>query len=87
MFDTLNEINDRHMAPWAELCANNDIANTPLTPYMDEELLENKQLHLDNAKLMATGFQLAHPLVTRALIEEIVGDFVELKLMPSMMQL
>lgn len=84
IFEALDEINDKHMGPWAELCENNEIANTPLTPFMEEELLENKHLHLDNAKLKATGFQLAHPLVTRELLEEIIGDFAEMKLMPSM---
>lgn len=71
MFDALDEINDKHMAPWADLCQNNDITNTPLTPFMDEELLYHKHLHLDNAKLKATGYKLQHPNMTRELIEEV----------------
>lgn len=71
MFDTLDEINDKHMSPWAELCEHNGITNTPLTPFMDEELLYHKHLYLDNAKLKATGYQLRHPIMTRELIEEV----------------
>lgn len=82
MAAVLEEINDKHMAPWAQLCDNNEIVNTPLTPYMDEELLDDKHLHLANDKLKATGFQLKHPLVTRALLEEIVHDFGAQKLLP-----
>lgn len=72
MFDALDEINDKHMGPWADLCQNNGITNTPLTPFMDEELLYHKHLHLDNAKLKATGFTFQHPKITRELIEEVL---------------
>lgn len=84
VFDALDEINDKHMAPWAQLCENNAIRNTPLTPFMEEELLDNRPLHLDNAKLKASGYHLRHPLVTRELIVEVIGDFVEQRLMPAM---
>lgn len=76
MFDALDEINDKHMAPWADLCQNNDITNSPLTPYMDEELLYHKHLHLDNAKLKASGYQFLHPTVTQALIQEVCLYFI-----------
>lgn len=75
MKDALEEINDRHLSPWAELCQRDGIENTPLTPYMDEELLYNKHLFMDNSKLKTTGFQLRNPLVNRELIEEVMIEF------------
>lgn len=84
ILEALNEINEKHLAPWANLCEINGILNTPLTPFMDEESLTNNHLHLDNAKLKSTGFQFKHPLVTQALIEDIIMDFARQKLMPAL---
>jgi hypothetical protein len=46
--------NDQHLGPWSDLCKAKGI-NTPLTPYLDEELLYNNSLTLDGAKFSATG--------------------------------
>lgn len=37
------------------------IENTPLTPYLDKELLYNNGLAVDGSKVEATGFSYAHP--------------------------
>lgn len=71
MTDALDEINDRHLSPWAQICQKDGIENSPLTPFMDEELLYNKHIFMDNTKLKETGFQLRHPIVKRELIEEV----------------
>ncbi|XP_013113333.1 methionine adenosyltransferase 2 subunit beta isoform X2 [Stomoxys calcitrans] len=81
--DTVSEINDKHMAPWAEICQQDGICNTPLTPYLDEEQLYHKHLNLDNSKLKEFGYELKHPKVTCDLIKEIIDDYVELKLFPK----
>lgn len=78
MNEVVEEINDKHLGPWAELCRHDKIENTPLTPYMDEELLYNKHLNLDNSKLKTSGYKLQHPHVTRDLIQEV---FLETKLL------
>lgn len=71
MNEVVEEINDKHMGPWAEVCRHDNVENTPLTPYMDEELLYNKHLNLDNSKLKDCGYKLQHPYVTRDLIKEV----------------
>ncbi|XP_055905826.1 uncharacterized protein LOC129941265 [Eupeodes corollae] len=82
MSDTISEINDKHMGPWAELCQKDGISNTPLTPYMDEEQLYHKHMHLDNKKLKDLGYQLKMPKITRDSVKEIVDDYVKQNLFP-----
>ncbi|XP_073814274.1 uncharacterized protein isoform X1 [Musca autumnalis] len=81
--DTVSEINDKHMEPWAEICQQNGLTNTPLTPYLDEEQLYHKHLNLDNTKLKEFGYELKHPKVTNDLVKEIIDDYVEQKLFPK----
>lgn len=71
MTSVVEEINDKHMGPWAELCQTDHTENTPLTPYMDEELLYYKHLNLSNEKLKELGYSLRVPCVTRDKIEEV----------------
>lgn len=71
MSAVIEEINDKHMGPWAELCQIDNTENTPLTPYMDQELLYYKHLNLTNSKLKDTGFRLRVPYVTKERIEEV----------------
>lgn len=66
----VEEANDKHMGPWAELCKLCGVENTPLSPFIHQELLEDKHLNLSNARLKETGFTLSQPSVTKeALIE------------------
>lgn len=67
----VEEINDKHMAPWAEICLRDKTENTPLTPFMDGELIQHCHLNLSNEKLKATGYRLKVPLLTQENIEEV----------------
>jgi hypothetical protein len=33
------EANDKHLKPWSDLCKEQGISSTPLSPYIDQELL------------------------------------------------
>ncbi|KAJ1500644.1 hypothetical protein HMI54_010652, partial [Coelomomyces lativittatus] len=67
------EVNETHMTPWSELLKKSDIQNSPLTPYLDQELLYNNDLSLDGSKLeKETGFQYMVPLVTEEKLREII---------------
>lgn len=63
----VEEINDKHMTPWAEICAE----NTPLTPFMDIELIQHYHLNLSNEKLKSTGYRLKVPILIQEHIEEV----------------
>ena len=66
--------NDKHLGPWSDLCKANGIANTPLTPYLDEELLYNNPLALDGSAFLATGYALKHPKMTKELLVASIED-------------
>uniref|UniRef100_A0A2M4BQW7 Putative c-3 sterol dehydrogenase/3-beta-hydroxysteroid dehydrogenase n=1 Tax=Anopheles marajoara TaxID=58244 RepID=A0A2M4BQW7_9DIPT len=82
MAGAIEEINDRHLGPWAEVCTRDGVLNTPLTPYMDQELLLHKHVHLSNEKLKSYGYQLRRPRITRESLEEIVKDFIGMNHFP-----
>ncbi|RZF33221.1 hypothetical protein LSTR_LSTR014026 [Laodelphax striatellus] len=83
MSTVVDEVNDKHLAPWAELCALGGVNNTPLSPYIQQELMYEKHLNLDASKLAATGFQLAVPRVTKKALQEILDDHIEMNLFPN----
>ncbi|KAJ3182671.1 hypothetical protein HDU87_008010 [Geranomyces variabilis] len=71
------DVNDKHLQPWSELCKSGGVANTPLTPYLDKELLKDNALSVDGTKIEKTlGFGYEHPTVTEASLREVVADFV-----------
>jgi len=77
------EINDKHLRPWSELCKKEEILNTPLTPYLDQELLYNNSLSVDGSKIESTGFSYDHPNVTEELVREQVNYYVSQNLFPA----
>ena len=56
MSDMVDDINERHMRPWSDACTRDNISNTPLNPFIDQELLYNKHLHIDGTRVTETGF-------------------------------
>ncbi|XP_054280656.1 uncharacterized protein LOC128998511 [Macrosteles quadrilineatus] len=79
----VEEANDKHMGPWAELCKLCGVENTPLSPFIHQELLEDKHLNLSNARLKETGFTLSQPSVTKEALIEIMDDYIDMKMFPS----
>lgn len=71
MGSVVEEGNDKHMGPWAEVCCTGGVENTPLTPFMDQELLYNKNLFLDGSCLKSLGFSCEIPLLTSQKLLEV----------------
>jgi nucleoside-diphosphate-sugar epimerase len=46
------DINDEHLEPWSELCKAGGVTNTPLTPYLDKELLKDNETNVDGSKVV-----------------------------------
>jgi len=78
------EVNDKHLKPWSELCKNAAIVNTPLTPYLDQEVLYNNSLSVDGTAIEEIGFKYDYPDVTEALIREQIEYFTAQKLFPPL---
>ncbi|EDQ91442.1 uncharacterized protein MONBRDRAFT_15331 [Monosiga brevicollis MX1] len=75
--------NEKHMEPWSRMCVDADIGNTPLTPYLDKELLYNNSLAVDGSKIEALGFEYKHPAPTLDLLRDAVEAEIELKNFPT----
>jgi len=78
------DVNDKHLKPWSDLCKAAGILNTPLTPYLDQELLYNNSLSVDGAAIESTGFVYDVPKVDEGLIREQIEYFVKQKLFPPL---
>jgi len=78
------QANDKHLKPWSEVCKKYGIINTPLTPYIDSELLLNNSLSVDGSAIEAIGFKYEFPGVTEPLIREQIDFFVKQKLFPPL---
>jgi len=80
------EVNDKHLKPWSDLCKAAGIQNTPLTPYLDQELLYNNSLSIDGSLIESTGFVYDVPKVDEALIREEIEYFTKQNLFPPIKQ-
>ncbi|CAG8457660.1 2511_t:CDS:2 [Funneliformis caledonium] len=81
--NTVDDVNDKHMRPWANLLRTNKIKSTPLSPYLDKELLYNNALSVDGTKItQETNFQYEVPEITDEKIQEMIDDFIVLGLWP-----
>jgi len=68
--------NDQHLKPFSDACKKYGIADTPLTPYLDEELIKETPTAVTGTKIEALGFKYEHPELTTALCKEVLDDFV-----------
>lgn len=84
-FDSaVEDINDKHMGPWFTLLKNNRIRNTPLSPYLDKEVLFNNPLSVDGRKITTeTGFQYEVPQITDEKLQEMIDYYISLGLWPA----
>ncbi|XP_071439469.1 uncharacterized protein [Hetaerina americana] len=84
MATVVDEINDKHVGPWADACSTDGIENTPLTPYLDAEMLTNHHLRLDGTNLIsAVNFVHDIPKINKDSVKEILDDYVEMRLFPK----
>lgn len=81
--EVTQDVNDKHLKPWSDLTKKEGIVNTPLTPYLDQELLYNNSLSVEGSAIESTGFSYDVPKVTEALIREQIDYFVAQKVFPK----
>jgi len=80
------EANDKHVPGWTKLCQKHKILNTPLSPYIDKELLSNNNLSVDGSKFVKdVDFKLAHPKLNKELIQGVVESFVTQGIFPPVL--
>lgn len=79
------DVNDKHLKPWSEMCKAAGIQSTPLTPYLDPELLYNNSLCVDGSAIEATGFNYQFPNVTVDLLREQIRYHIDQHLFPMVL--
>ncbi|KAI9208212.1 uncharacterized protein BJ171DRAFT_490658 [Polychytrium aggregatum] len=78
------DVNDKHLQPWSDLCKNGGVANTPLTPYLDKELLKDNATSIDGSKIEKVfGFTYKHPVLTEESLRAVVTDFEAIGIWPK----
>jgi len=80
------EANDKHVPGWTKLCQKHKILNTPLSPYIDKELLSNNNLSVDGSKFIKElDFKYSHPKLTKELVQAVVESFVAQGIFPPVL--
>eukprot|EP00047_Mylnosiga_fluctuans_P005095 m.238396 g.238396 ORF g.238396 m.238396 type:complete len:370 (-) comp13297_c0_seq1:99-1208(-) len=82
MKDAVEDANEKHVVPWSEICTATGVTSTPLSPYIDQELLYNNSLCVDGTAICATGFKYSKPGPTLEDLKECVAQYVDMKLFP-----
>ncbi|KAJ1664179.1 hypothetical protein IW140_004207 [Coemansia sp. RSA 1813] len=84
------EVNESLLGPWMDLLTRHGVANSPLSPYLDQEhpycSLENWPLGVDGSKITNTqglDFTYAHETVSAEALRPIVEEFQQLGLWPN----
>ncbi|KAL0881351.1 hypothetical protein ABMA27_001228 [Loxostege sticticalis] len=76
------EANDKHLTAWADICRKYSLAHTPLEPSAGAELLLNKRLCLDGARLRA-AMPLDVPAPTEHKLVQVLEDYASMNLFPK----
>jgi len=69
--------NDEHLKPFSDACKKYGINDTPLTPYLDEELIKDTPTAVDGSAIEKLGFTYDFPTVTAAYLKEVMEDFIK----------
>lgn len=77
--------NDEHLKPFSDACKKYGIADTPLTPYLDEELILPNPLSVDGNAITALGFKYDHPAPTVENLKAVLLDYVAKGYFPKQM--
>lgn len=75
--------NDNHMNPWSDMTLKAEIKFTPLSPFLDKELLYNNPCFIDGSAIESIGFKYTQPDLTKDLINEEIQYFVDQKIFPK----
>jgi len=60
-----DDANEKHVPVFTKLCASHSIQNTPISPYIDKELLYNNHLSVDGTRIAKdTAFRYSHPTIS-----------------------
>jgi len=77
--------NDEHLKPFSDACKRYGIADTPLTPYLDEELILPNPLSVDGSAITALGFKYDIPAPNAENLKAVLLDYIAKGYFPRQM--
>jgi len=78
-----SDANDKHVPAWAKACEEAKVLNTPLSPYIDQELLYKRPLYVDGTLISKElGLIYKYPKCTIELLTAQVKGFEEQNIFP-----
>ena len=82
--DLAEEVNEKHMRPWSEMCSKYGVSNTPLSPFIYSTQLQTLNIRAANEKLVRSHFTFNHPSLTLEAIQEVLLDCQDLGIFPKL---
>lgn len=77
--------NDKHVPMWSDLCKVYNITSSPLTPYIDIEILTKNYLCIDGQKIeKELGFKYKYPVLDAPYLQEIIDEYVKQEYFPDL---
>jgi hypothetical protein len=77
--------NDKHVPAFTHLCVRHKILNTPVSPFIDQELLRDNHLSVDGSRFAKeTSFRYTKPQASLELVKEQVQAFIEQGFFPPL---
>jgi len=81
-----DDANHEHVPQWQALCQEFKIQNTPLSPYIDKELLYNNSLCLDGGKIIKESSFKEYISISQDQIRAQIDFFIKQNLFPPCLQ-
>ncbi|OHS99901.1 NAD dependent epimerase/dehydratase [Tritrichomonas foetus] len=78
----VDDVNETHMQPWGEITAEANITRTPLSPFLDPELLLKTPLSVDGTKITKLGFKYDVPAPTKENLTQSINYWREINAFP-----
>jgi nucleoside-diphosphate-sugar epimerase len=76
--------NEQHMQPWGEITQEHNITKTPLSPFLEPEILYDNDTSINGTKITTLGFQYQYPKLTKDLLVESLNYWVSINAFPPL---
>ncbi|RKF63982.1 putative nad dependent epimerase dehydratase family protein [Erysiphe neolycopersici] len=76
----VDDLNEKFLDPWAMLLKEANITRPiPLTPFLEKELLKDKDLSMDGSRLeKLLQFEYSHPKITEQLLQSVIDSYIRM---------
>ncbi|KAF3186409.1 hypothetical protein TWF106_004309 [Orbilia oligospora] len=81
--EAVDEANETVLQPWSDLLEDAGIKNSPISPFIEREQLQDSDLSLDGTRFKTiTGFEYEVPKITTEKVEEMLASYKKMNWWP-----